>query len=249
MHPALDFLAHRLWPLPAGPWVMAQVWHDLLFAHWPVAFESLRPLVPPQLHLEKFDGECWVGVVPFWMSGVRARGTPAIPGLSRFPELNVRTYVTCGEKAGVYFFSLDAGSRMAVWVARALYYLPYFYAEMKAENAGDEILYRSMRRTQQAEFRGRYRPSTDVERRTPGTLAHWLTERYCLYTVHKEKVYRGEIHHAPWPLQDASAQIEVNSMAAAAGISLPDTKPLLHFSKRQDVLVWPLRKIEPNSRA
>ena len=221
---------------------MAQVWHDLLFAHWPVAFESLRPLVPPQLALERFESQCWVGVVPFWMSGVRARGMPAIPGLSRFPELNVRTYVTCGEKPGVYFFSLDAGSRMAVWGARAVYYLPYFFAEMKADYAGDEILYRSTRRTQQAEFRGRYRPRTLVEQRTPGTLAHWLTERYCLYAVHRDVVYRGEIHHASWPLQDASAQIEVNSMAAAAGISLPDTKPLLHFSKRQDVLVWPLRK-------
>ncbi len=245
MHPALNFLAHRPWPLPEGPWVMAQVWHDLLFAHWPVAFESLQPFVPPQLHLEKFEGQCWVGVVPFWMSGVRARGTPAIPGLSRFPELNVRTYVNCGEKAGVYFFSLDAGSRLAVWAARALFYLPYFYAEMRTENASNEILYRSTRRSQQAEFCGRYQPTTDVEQRTPGTLAHWLTERYCLYTVHRERVYRGEIHHAPWPLQNASAQIELNSMAAAAGISLPDTKPLLHFSKRQDVLIWPLRKIEP----
>jgi len=224
---------------------MVQVWHDLLFAHWPIAFESLRPLVSPQLHLDMFDGKCWVGVVPFWMSGVRGRGTPAIPGLSRFPELNVRTYVTHGDKRGVCFFSLDAGSHMAVWGARALYHLPYFYADMHTEGMGGEIEYRSSRREAQAEFRGRYGPSSAVELRRAETLEHWLTERYCLYTVHREKVYCGEIQHAPWPLQDAHADINVNTMASAASIVLPDTKPLLHFSKRQDVLVWPLQKVQP----
>lgn len=240
MHPALKCVDHRPWPLPAGPWVMVQVWHDLLFAHWPIAFESLRRLVPPQLPLDKFDGQCWVGVVPFWMSGVRARGMPAIPSLSCFPELNVRTYVTYGDKPGVYFFSLDAGSRMAVWGARAFYHLPYFYADMKSQNVDGEIEYRSSRRGAQAEFCGRYGPITRVEQRGLGTLEHWLTERYCLYTVHREKVYRGEIHHAPWPVQDASAKIDANRMASAAGIILPDKEPLLHFAKRQDVLIWPL---------
>lgn len=242
MHPALESVAHRPWPVPAGPWVMVQVWHDLLFAHWPVAFESLRPLVPPQLPLDMFDGKCWVGVVPFWMSGVRARGMPAIPGLSRFPELNVRTYVTYRDKPGVYFFSLDAGSRMAVWGARALYHLPYFYADMKVENVGDAVEYDSSRLVAQAEFRGRYGPIAPVERCQPGSLEHWLTERYCLYTVHRDTVYRGEIHHAPWRVQDASAKIGANSMASAADIILPDIDPLLHFAKHQDVLIWPLER-------
>jgi hypothetical protein len=243
MHPALKCVDHRPWPLPAGPWVMVQVWHDLLFAHWPIAYESLRRLVPPQLPLDQFDGQCWVGVVPFWMSGVRARGMPAIPGLSRFPELNIRTYVTYGGKPGVYFFSLDAGNRMAVWGARAFYHLPYFFADMKSENVGSEIEYHSLRRGAQAEFRGRYGPGAPVEFRQPGSLEYWLCERYCLYTVHREKVDRGQIHHAPWPLQDACAQIGANSMASAAGIILPDAKPLLHFAKRQEVLVWPLEAV------
>src|SRR6266404_1437981 len=117
----LDRTAHRPWPLPSGPWVMAQSWHDLLFAHWPIAPEDMRPLIPAQLELDTFDGQCWVGVVPFWMSGVRARGFPAVPGMSCFPELNVRTYVVCGGKPGVYFFSLDAANRLAVRTARFLY--------------------------------------------------------------------------------------------------------------------------------
>ena len=221
---------------------MAQSWHDLLFAHWPIAPEGLRPLIPSQLALETFDGRCWVGVVPFWMSGVRARGVPAIPGASRFPELNVRTYVAYGGKPGVYFFSLEAASRLAVQTARAVYHLPYFYANMKAESAGEEIVHRSLRHDAAAEFRGRYRPVAPVELRKPGTLEHWLSERYCLYTAHKSEVYRGEIHHVPWPLQDASAHISVNSLASAAGIVLPDANPVLHFAKRLDVLVWPLRR-------
>ena len=223
---------------------MAQSWHDLLFAHWPVAATAMRALVPDELELDLFDGQCWVGVVPFWMSGVRARGTPAAPRASRFAELNVRTYVTRGGKPGVYFFSLDAASRLAVVAARAFYHLPYFFADMKAEADGEAIVYRSARRSQSAEFRGHYGPTGPVVFREPGPLEHWLTERYCLYTVDRNRVWRGEIHHAPWPLQDASAEIEVNTMAHAAGIELPNTKPLLHFAKRLDVLIWPLKKVQ-----
>ena len=222
---------------------MAQRWHDLLFAHWPITPEAVRTLVPSQLTLDRFDGQCWVGVVPFRMSGVRARGLPAIPGLSRFPELNVRTYVTLGDKPGVYFFSLDAANMPAVRAARAFYHLPYFFADMTAEVAGEEISYSSSRRNGKAEFHGRYRPIAPVRLRERGTIEHWLSERYCLYTVHQGRVYRGEIHHRPWPLQDASAEITANSMAAAADVVLPDTRPLLHFARRLDVMIWPLRRV------
>ncbi len=222
---------------------MAQVWNDLLFAHWPASPETMRPLVPGQLALDAYDGQCWIGVVPFWMSGVRPRATPTIPGLSSFPELNVRTYVTLDGKPGVYFFSLDAGSRLAVWAASAFYHLPYFYADMKVDVAGSEVAYSSTRRRSNAAFRARYAPVSAIQLRTPGTLEHWLTERYCLYTVHQDRVYRCEVHHAPWPLQDASAQMSVNTMPAAAGIHLPDEPPLLHFSKQQNVLVWPLQPV------
>jgi uncharacterized protein YqjF (DUF2071 family) len=223
---------------------MAQTWHDLLFAHWPIPPEIMRALVPAQLPLDLFDGQSWLGIVPFWMSGVRGRGLPAIPGLSGFPELNVRTYVTLGQKPGVYFFSLDAANMPAVCAARAFYHLPYFYAIMKTEAAGEEIVYTSSRRAEDAEFRGRYCPCAPVRLRESGTIEHWLTERYCLYTVHRDGVYRGEIHHNPWPLQDATAEITRNSMAAAASITLPHSRPMLHFARRLDVLIWPLRRVE-----
>lgn len=223
---------------------MKQIWHDLLFAHWPLPLVMLRPLVPAQLELDQFAGQCWVGVVPFRMSGIRARGTPPLPGLSSFPELNVRTYVTHGGKPGVYFFSLDAANLPAVWAARKFFHLPYFHAEMRCEPREEGILYSSRRLEFPAEFQGSYRPTSEVRLRERGALEHWLTERYCLYSTHKGDLYRGEIHHLPWPLQDAEAALEVNTIAAAAGVSVPDPAPSLLFARRLDVLIWPLRRAD-----
>jgi len=223
---------------------MAQTWHDLLFAHWPVSMSVMRPLVPESLLLDAFDGYAWIGVVPFWMSGVRARGIPALPGLSRFPELNVRTYVTTRAKPGVYFFSLDAANLAAVCAARTLFQLPYFYARMKAETHGSATEYSSRRQWRTAEFRANYGPTGDLQLRDVGSIERWLTERYCLYTMWGKNLYRSEIHHDQWPLQDAGAEIGVNTMASAAGIALPDRIPLLHFARRLDVLIWPLRRVK-----
>jgi len=221
---------------------MQQTWNDLLFAHWPVACEQLRPLVPSYLALDTYDGWCWVAVAPFHMSGIRGRWIRPIPWVSALPELNVRTYVSYGGKPGVYFFSLDAASHLAVWGARAFYKLPYFFSRMSVERRDGWIHYHALRTESPAEFRGRYRAVKPAPLRAPGSIEHWLTERYCLYTVGRGTVYRCEIHHAPWPLQDAEAEIERNTVAAAAGLTLPSATPLLHFSKGLDVLIWPLKK-------
>jgi uncharacterized protein len=221
---------------------MKQTWHDLLFAHWPLPPAAVRPLVPSQLNLDTFDGQCWVAVTPFRMSGIRGRGFPPLPGLSRFPELNVRTYVTFGGKAGVYFFSLDAANLPAVWAARIFFQLPYFHAVMKSEEREGVIRYDSRRHQASAELRAHYAPTAEVQLRKRGSLEHWLTERYCLYTTHHKQVYRAEIHHLPWPLQDAVAEFEINTVAAAAGITLPQVEPLLSFARRLEVLIWPLQR-------
>ncbi len=239
----LSHTAHRPWPLSKRPWIGVQAWHDLLFAHWPVSPEALRPLVPPVLPLDTYDGQCWVGVIPFHMSNVRPRGIPPLPGISAFPELNVRTYVVLDGKPGVYFFSLDAANVPAVWTARAFYHLPYYYAHMKADVREEVVRYSSERFLTPATLKAEYQPIGPAQPPTAGTLDYWFTERYCLYTVWRKRVYRGEIHHAPWPLQAASAEILNNTMAAAAGITLPDTLPRLHFAKRQDVLIWALQRV------
>jgi uncharacterized protein len=220
---------------------MEQTWNDLLFAHWPVAPAVLRPLVPSLLALDTFEGYGWLAVTPFHMTGVRPRFVPPLPRVSRFAELNVRTYVNYGGKPGVYFFSLDAGDRLAVWAARFWYHLPYFYARMRLAEDDGWIEYHSLRATA-AEFRGRYRPMGSVRMREAGTLEHWLSERYCLYAVVRNSVYRAEIHHDQWPLQDAEAEIAINNMARASRIDLPKTAPLLHFAKKLEVLIWPLKK-------
>src|ERR1700736_4030672 len=182
---------HRPWPLPSGPWVMKQIWHDLVFAHWPVSNDILRGLVPRELTLDTLGGQAWVAVTPFRMSGIRAPGLPALPGLSRFPELNLRTYVTFGGKGGVYFFSLDAANLPAVWAARAFFHLPYFHAAMKSEERDGVIHYDSRRHQASAELRAHYAPTAEVRMPEPGSLEHWLTERYCLYTTHHNQVYRA----------------------------------------------------------
>jgi uncharacterized protein len=222
---------------------MTQTWRDLLFAHWPMPIPTLRPLVPPELELHTFDRQCWIAVTPFHMSGIRMRGLPLLPGLSRFPELNVRTYVSYGDKAGVYFLSLDAGNRIAVSAARLFYHLPYFWAKMRVAASGAEVSYSSRRYKRPAEFRARYKATSEVQSQLKGTLAHWLTERYCLYAISNGNVYRAEIHHEPWPLQNAEAEIGLNTMADAAGITLPRTAPLLHFARRLEVLIWPLLRV------
>ncbi|HEY4904086.1 MAG TPA: DUF2071 domain-containing protein [Candidatus Sulfotelmatobacter sp.] len=227
---------------------MKQIWHDLLFAHWPVSVAALRALIPEQVTLDTFDGNAWVGVVPFHMTGIHRRGLPPVPGLSRFPELNVRTYVTHAGKAGVYFFSLDAANLVVVHAARTFYHLPYFHATMSSQARDGAIHYASRRHCDAAEFRGSYWPTSEARLRDKGSIEHWLTERYCLYTTHRGQVYRGEIHHRPWPLQDAEAKFETNTVASAGGISLPDTVPLLHFARRLEVLIWPLRRADSSQR-
>ena len=238
----LGGFAHRPYPPPSGQWVMAQVWHDLLFAHWPLPVAELRGRVPPQLELDTFEGSAWVGIVPFRMSGIRPRQLPALPWLSAFPELNVRTYVTVGGLSGVYFFSLDAANPVAVALARALFQLPYFRARMRLTGVEGGVHYTSQRThsgTPPAELRAWYRPTGPAFTSTAGSLEWWLTERYCLYTVDRHAhVVRTHIHHPAWQLQPAEAAFERNTMAASHALRLSPTEPLLHFARRQHVVVW-----------
>lgn len=233
--------AHRPWPLPSAPWVMTQLWKDLLFLHYPVEPELLRPLVPDHLTLETYEHRAWVSVVPFQITRLRPPGVPAVPWLSSFPELNVRTYVTYAGKPGVYFFSLDAGNLSAVWGARVFYRLPYWHADMKITGKGSPIIgYRSKRihGPKPAEFAAQYGPTRPVRTAIPGSLAAFLTDRYCLYAWNRGKLYRSEIHHLPWPLQEAHAVVETNTMAEVAGIKIDEDQSICQFSRRLKVLLW-----------
>ncbi len=220
---------------------------DLLFAHWPVSVEALRPLIPAKLEIETFDGTAWLGIVPFRMEDVAPRFLPAPPVVGHFPELNVRTYVRHRGRSGVWFLSLDAASRLAVEGARLGFHLPYMHARMSASRVNGWIEYRSERvdrRGAAAEFDARYRPVGPVAESAPGTLDAWLTERRALFAVDsRDRVFVGPISHPRWPLQPAEAEIRVNTMAAAHGIALPAVPPLLHFARRVDVKGWWPRRV------
>lgn len=219
--------------------------------HWPVPASLLRPLIPAHLTLETYDGSAWIGIVPFLMAGVRPRLLPSIPWFSTFPELNVRTYVTDGMKPGVWFFSLDAGSSVAVEIARDVFHLPYYNARMSIDISEARVHYcsqRTHRRALSARFAGWYEPTGPAYYSAPGSLEAWLTERYCLYAAdQRQRVWRGEIHHAQWPLQPATASITVNTMTSPLGFSLPRVQPLLHYTHRLDVVAWLPERIPTNA--
>jgi uncharacterized protein len=220
---------------------MGQTWNDLLFAHWRVPPGSIRALLPEGLELDLYDREAWIGITPFAVNALRPRGLPPFPYVSSFLELNTRTYVVA-EKPGIWFFSLDASSELAVTAARSGYKLPYFKADMRADWRAGWLAYESRRRDPRGEpaaFSARYRPIGDELDADPRSLAHFLTERYCLYTTDGGRLKRAEIHHRPWPLQPAEGVVEENTMPPE-GLELVDEDPLLHFAARQDVVIWPL---------
>ncbi len=245
-HTLTEETAHRPWLLPSRPWLMTMSWCDLLFAHWRVAQTVLRELMPAGLQLDTFEEQAYVGVVPFRMEQVGPRGLGwlpgSLPGPRSFNELNLRTYVVHEGKPGVWFFSLDAASPLAVWGARTGFHLPYFHADIAVTHQGDWVDYRSERRDRRCGpgvFRARYRPIGERLIVEPQTLEHWLTERYCLYAVDRRgRIRRGEIHHLPWSLFEAEAEIEVNTVAEAFGLPLEKDSPLLHFARRLDVVAW-----------
>jgi uncharacterized protein YqjF (DUF2071 family) len=220
----------------------------VLFAHWPVPEERLRPLVPAALELDTFEGRAWIGVVALRIVGSRLRGGPRAPA---FPELNVRTYATAGGLPGVVFLSLDAASAAMVAVGRHLYGLPYLRARMASRRDGDAVDFRSRRadrRAPDAAFAARYRPTGPVAMAAPGSLEWWLTERYRMYSAGRRGVARrSEVRHPPWPLQPADAEIAVNTMTLPFGIAARG-RPVLHVARRVEARFWRPRPAVAGSR-
>jgi uncharacterized protein len=259
--PVLDATEHRPYPLPTAHWRMTQRWNDLLFAHWPIPLKRMQGLVPAGVEVETFDGAAWVGVVPFWMDRVRTRSlgehAHSLPTAGSFPELNLRTYVRSRATGlhGVYFFSLDAASLLAVVGARTLFHLPYYWASVKRTTtyadpgpfhyrSESRIEYESRRllTAKSVRFAASYRGLgvADSSPSLPGSLEYFLTERYCLFTGRGGRISVGHIHHLPWPLETAEAEIRINELPAAHGIALPDRLPVLHFARALEVYIWSL---------
>jgi uncharacterized protein YqjF (DUF2071 family) len=246
----LKVTSHRPWKMPERPWVMTQTWHDLLFAHWPVPPTSVESRLPAGVELDLFEGDAWIGIVPFRMTNVAPRGLPSLPGISEFPEINVRTYVKAGGRAGVYFFSLDATNALAVRAARLLLNLPYHRASITVmRQAETTIEFESRRKGAHATFHAMYEPEGEPFIPVRGSLEYFLTERYCLYHYNRSRLtYRLDIHHPPWRLRPARGEIVDHRIAAVAGFELSDRVPLLHVSARQDVAAWAPEGLEAAER-
>lgn len=255
---------------PNGIPLMHQWWGKLLFMHWPIDPEILRPLIPSQLSIDTFAGQAWIGVVPFTMWGIRASFMPPIPGTSAFHELNVRTYVHYNGVPGVWFFSLDAANSLAVWGARAFYHLPYFNATMNLKQKENAIDYASTRgdvRTYaqffasnaeafpadfdslqfqnlpQAKLEASWKVGEPLPQSQPGSIEFFLTERYCLYSYHRRRLCRSRIFHEPWPLRAAFVDSFQSTMIESLGITQPKGEPLLHYAESIAVDIWPLQRV------
>jgi uncharacterized protein YqjF (DUF2071 family) len=231
---------------------MSQRWNDLLYAHWPVPPAQIEALLPIGLRVDTFQGSAWLGVVPFWLERIKYRGAEFLPGPHGFPDLNLRTYVRDQQSGtpGMYFFSLDAGSLSAVASARLFFHLPYHWAKMRMEQHEErEIAFTSRRRlsARPVVFEARYRslgPSARLAEYKPNSLEHFLMERYCLFTADRTgHPVRSNLHPVPSPLEEAEAEIGTNQLAEAIGVPLPSQPPVLHYSRRLTVYLWPAQRL------
>jgi hypothetical protein len=229
---------------PAGAVRGYQRWRSLLFLHWPVPVEALRPLVPPALDIDTHEGTAYVGLVPFAMQGVRPRWAPEALSFD-FLETNVRTYVHAGGRdPGVYFFSLDAASRIAVTLARAGWGLPYFYSAMQLERDGEEVRYSLSRRSgDRPRLEVRYRIGEPLGPSEPGSLRFFLVERYFLHVERGGAIWSGQVHHTPYPVESAKLLSLDEQLVAATGLPAPDgPPPLVHYAEGVDVDIYALAR-------
>jgi uncharacterized protein len=238
---ALRETDHRPWPLPAGRWLVAQTWEDLVFAHWRADPDAVGALLPDDVEVDVHDGSAWVGVNAFRVESVRLHGTLPVPWLSSFPQLNVRTYVRAGKRPGLWFFSLDTPSLLAAETARRVYRLPWRTCRLEFHAPAGRLEVSATREAGSA-FAARVSPRGSPEPAEPGSIEHFLFERYCLYARDGGRLHRADLHHRPWQLQGAIGGVDLNTMAPS-GLGLADEPPLLHVSRLQDTLAWPLERV------
>lgn len=230
---------HRPWPAPERPWLLAETIGDQLFAHWPVGAEALRRHLPAEVTPDTYEGQAWLGISAFAVTAVRLRGTLPLPLVSSFLQLDIRTYVTARGAPGIWFFSLDVSSAPGFEVARRLYGLPLYRARISLHATGDRFQLACTRRDHPAPpqvFDARFEPFGPAAPPRPGSLDHFLHERYRLYGEREGRLWRAEMHHRPWRLRQARGEIELNTMAPE-GVEL-NGEPLLRYSSGQDVLLW-----------
>jgi uncharacterized protein len=241
MHRVLQFTEHRPFPVPDLPWVMRQRWDDVLFLHWPVPPDVLRPHIPDEVELDLYDGAAWIGIVLFEVKGLRGRFLPPLPFTSTFPEVNVRTYVRKNGKPGVYFFSLDTTNKLAIKAARTGYSLPYFFADVSMDRSSTEVNCRSIRKERglpRETLQVTYRPTGKEIPNEEGSFEHWMAERYCLCSLFGDELFRTDIHHRKWALESVDIELTSNTMAQYVPREYFSSAPKAHYSISKNTLFW-----------
>ena len=220
--------------MPTRPWAWRQTWNDLLLLHWPVPSAALRPLIPPALNLHRFDATAWVGVSAFWIHGQQVRSMPWIRR-TEYPAVSVHTFVIRNGKPGVWFLTLGGGNRMDVWLARHLLRMPFSPIRITVDRSVARVHHRAQR-SDGAVFEAHYSPIGEVVSPVPGTLAHWLTERYAIYSVGRgNRLYCTEVHHMRWPIQPASASVKRNELLPAGAQGSP---ACVFYTPRVELVGW-----------
>lgn len=237
---------HLPFAMPERPFILSQEWRNLTFMHWEVSVEKLQPHIPDGLEIDLFDGKAYVGTIPFIMKNVRPRLLPAIPGISTFPEFNVRTYVKKNGKAGVLFLTLDAQSRITCFHAPRKYGLPYRYAKCQLSSGDGLYKWNSKRRSDGAVLSGECRAKGDLMQAKKGSLEEFLFERYSLYTNHKNKIHMAYTQHNPWQYQEGDVEITNNSLTESYDLGIKDllNPDHVHMSDGVHVHTWPIQQLE-----
>ncbi|MBA2175100.1 DUF2071 domain-containing protein [Halobacillus locisalis] len=226
-------------------WIMHQTWEELVFMHWPVSVDLLRPHIPETFEIDTYDGTAWIAIVPFRMNDIRFRGMPSVPLGNQLLELNVRTYVSYNGEPGVYFVTLDANHPLGIFLARTVFGLPYVHANMRMDQT-DEIFHFTSRRTHSgyapAHFHASFKTISPPVPSQPGSLLYWLTERYALWVIRGSSIYKGPIYHRNWSLQKAESEVYINQLTDFLPASVFESKPMTYYSKSLDTYIFPFEK-------
>ena len=200
--------------------------------------------IPEGLELDLFEGKAYVGVIPFQMKNVRPRLLPAVPGISTFPEFNIRTYVKKNGKAGVLFLTLEAQSRITCWHAPRAYGLPYRYAKCQLRFSNEKFVWKSKNVRDGSSLEGECKLTGKQRKAEKDTLEYFLFERYSLYTEHNEKLHMAYTLHEPWIFQDGEVTISDNSLTQSYELGIDVMNPQhVHASSGVYVLTWPIQEV------
>jgi uncharacterized protein YqjF (DUF2071 family) len=232
--------------MPYEKWIMKQSWKNVFFIHLPVSAPSLRPHIPSCLDLDVYEGEPWISLVLFTIEGIYLKGIP-FSVVSAFPEINVRTYISYNKRPGVFFLSLDAKHWATYTIAKKWYHLPYYESQISVKQTNQFTSYNSIRKDRKvvpAEFKGTLKSLSETFYSKQNSLEYWLTERYYLYSSNQGKdAFRAKIHHEPWQLQEAKAEINANTLISSMNILPLNEDPIVHFSTGTNVLISNLNKL------